>query len=90
MTNPKLKPSDYIKKGWCQGQYAKDAKGYPVPCYTAAAVSWCIDGAFMAAGLGMPGYISLSIPQPYTIGSWNDAPGRTQAEVIAMLEKHGF
>lgn len=80
---------------WTQGAYARDGERQAIiSADDPAAVCWCIDGAIdrvigyrhhecradragqaisKAAGAGKVG--------------WNDTPGRTQAEVIAMLDR---
>lgn len=90
-----MKPSDYIKRGWCQGEYARDANGRAVPAQDSRACQWCIDGAIYAADLHVSVAESLraafcaalglsySIRQPIL---WNDMPERTQEEAIAVLE----
>jgi hypothetical protein len=82
---------------WCQGSIARDANGERVALtLEPKACSWCIIGAVSKAtgfektpdgiferirntAVGENEYIS--------IGGWNDAPERTQAEVVAVLRK---
>lgn len=44
-----MKPSDFIKKGWCRGFAATDAAGGEVSPVDATAANWDIDGAIRAA-----------------------------------------
>ena len=46
-------PSEYVKKGWCQGQNAIDTYGNPVDIESANcdAVAWCMMGAIDAANV---------------------------------------
>jgi hypothetical protein len=81
---------------WTQFGYAKDATGRTVSLQAASAVCFCLVGALQKSG-STPleprldaqlffelnktiGKDSLSIP------SWNDARGRTQEEVLQLLE----
>jgi hypothetical protein len=77
-----MKPSDYLKKGWCQGemiQYADDDEP----------VAWCIFGAG-AATLQPNTYIEYKERLNELLGDaaiWNDCVGRRQAEVVAIAER---
>jgi hypothetical protein len=78
---------------WTQQFYARDASGSRVPEYTANAVCWCASGAILrtagdwtstecgAAHRFLVSAVGASIPE------WNDAPGRTQAEVVSALRE---
>lgn len=89
-----LKAAELVERGWCQGHYALDDHGNPAlveddACY------FCAEGAIIAAmrndhgrdfmetvralGRAIGVHNSKIIP-------WNDAPGRTQAEVVAALK----
>lgn len=94
-----MKPSDYIRKGWCQNQQAVDNKGMPVEGYDKDAVAWCAFGAIVAAYpedalarenvvTRLYDYISQT-DNSITVASWNDKPTRSQREVIATLEAIG-
>ena len=79
---PATLPSDLLRQGWCQGAAMRDGR-------------YCLRGAFCKAIMGSP--IS-SLPQEVVdvlyarvtnyapITFWNDAPERTQAEVVADAE----
>jgi hypothetical protein len=86
-----------VTLGWCQRAIARSASGQTVSAWSAAACEWCLAGALSAArhsGGGGPGYIeALNLVGDIIAGmggakpieEWNDTPGRTQAEVIAVL-----
>lgn len=79
--------ADLVEQGWCQRKYATKIDGQQ--CY-------CIDGAVAMAESGDPH--SVITPECTTalnmlawekgfsaITDYNDEPGRTQAEVVAVL-----
>lgn len=90
-----MKPSDLLKKGWTQGVLARDASGNAVYPFSSEAECFCIAGAargclsddkideFRKACLNIIG----SAPYWNALADWNDAPGRTQAEVVALAER---
>lgn len=76
-----LDTADYLEgHGWCQGA-AQDSKG-----------RMCVLGAMSSVFVG-PAYENYSegvarvLKQTgaFEIAGWNDAPGRTQDEVVSML-----
>lgn len=98
------RPSNFVRRGWCQGVGACDASGGEARVRDKAVARWSIDGAIDAAEL--PGGGANGVDQYFRylmtanglqdrIGSvmvddlieWNDAPSRTQAEVVALLER---
>ena len=96
-------PSGYVKKGWCQGSYARDINGVvcletsPLACY------WCLVGSSWASlGDGtitrvQQGFIirecitvlrgSTVLEEPFVLYSWQDEEGRTREEVLKVLEE---
>lgn len=93
--------SDIIRKGWTQGTYARNEAGQPVGALDKEACQWCLRGAlkradnFDHASLSVYGIkvyqrvlqsLSNSI-FPQSLASWNDEKGRTQADVIKILEE---
>jgi len=86
-----MKPSDYIRRGWCQGAIAEDASGQwlvtPASLY---AVKWCIIGALRVCNTTQEDLIRVGEYLGDHPGKWNDTPGRTQEEVIAALEAVGL
>jgi len=84
-----MKPSDFLKLGWCQGYYSLDIEGRGVHEKSPQAVSWCLTGAFMAADYDTDKAFALltkEISSP-AFEDWNDMPERTQAEVVALAER---
>ena len=89
------KPSDYLRKGWCQRHSAVDEQGYDTPATSPTATKWCVYGAIEAAyphdmeksmTLVQTLYIHMGT---HLVARWNDEPGRTQKEAIALLEAIG-
>lgn len=77
---------------WCQRAYARDAAGRDLKKGDAAATCWCLSGALAAAGVYAydEAYQRLRTIIRGRIGkgcliTWNDAVGRTQAEVLSLL-----
>ena len=85
-----------VVQGWCQGCSARDAAGECVGATDRRAVAWCLDGAFMACGVAhgvsradcslCSSFASVGI-EADAISGWNDTKGRTQAEVLALLDR---
>lgn len=82
-----------IEQGWCQGTMAKEQRGRMRGPKESYSCSWCVLGALAAAS-------TLEELNPYrtartlmeavvapSLSAWNDAPGRTQAEVLAAFDK---
>ncbi len=77
---------------WCQETGARDAAGNAVCTYDPGAVCWCMAGAISMAGdsydsrHGAYDLVEKWLPFEYrSAPAWNDAPWRTQAEVVAAL-----
>lgn len=81
--------ADLTEQGWCQGQPWETRDG--VMCYcTWGAISKAIrdtgaidDQQEVEAKL----WNGIGLDPSISIGSWNDSPERTQAEVVALLRK---
>lgn len=79
---------------WTQDWFAKDADGEYVEETSCRAVCWCMRGAVFALA-GYPDAEDVFAPIIAVIGgettadieTWNDAPGRTQAEAVAILRE---
>jgi len=83
---------DLILKGWCQGDYARNADGVPVDSRSDEAVYFCPIGA--CNHLEVPDERPLwglfkkvnNIPQEMPLSVWNDVPERTQARVVKAFQ----
>lgn len=86
-----------VEKGWCQGAYAKDVNGETVWIHSPHAAAWDVWGA-----LTMPfrfpdrkepktliksawQILSDIVGEPFH--EWQDKPGRTKDEVLAIISK---
>ena len=77
-----------IERGWCQGVLALDADGVAVLSWDRRAVRWCAAGAIHAEAEGhvVSHACEWFIAQiGRDITDFNDAAGRTVAEVAALL-----
>lgn len=83
--------------GWCQGSAAIDNNGQEVGVLSNDAIRFCTIGAVAKAyiptdnardelSLKMQGRIRDALGL-YSISNWNDAPERTEEEVIALLKR---
>jgi hypothetical protein len=77
-----------IERGWTQKVGARDSGGTPVWGGEKAAVSWCAVGAICTVGAKMAPFRQANNLNGWGgISVWNDAPERTQAEVLAAFDK---
>lgn len=92
-----VRPSDIVIRGWCQGSHA--ARRDDSPCKTITDPLACrfdVLGAVLVARLRGydPGrkvsHLIASMNSFKTLSLWNDAPERTQAEVVAILRGAGL
>lgn len=82
---------------WTQEHEARNALGGECDYDDEAAVCWCVDGALSLAATDSDGNRAAAydgawyaLPVPADSDSpvaWNDAPGRTQAEVLELLDR---
>ncbi len=87
-------PSEYIQKGWCKGEVARDEDGGRSDYADIDAVSWCCIGALLAAADEgaitnrqsdtMERYIENQLIEG--IADWNDAQESAEP-IIAMLQE---
>ena len=77
---------------WCKIYSARDAKGKSVRASSSKACSWCILGSITRAQAashssqwGKTIAAVTVVLGNRSIAEWNDAPERTQAEVVAAL-----
>ena len=84
--------ADLVRRGWCQGQFAMDRRGRFVTLGCDSATRHCMAAAIFLSAHRMPQLataIAAAISAELGIDNlvdWQDAPERTQAEVIAALE----
>ena len=95
-----MRPSDYLKKGWCQHAYARAESGCALPADDKGAVVWCVRGALFRAyeddtiSLNEHRDLVHALREPmrkrkefFMLSEWNDDPRTTQEQVIErMLE----
>src|SRR5690349_5736981 len=81
-----------VARGWCQGVDARDRSRRSVDPWSKSACRWCMMGSLHAEDRPS-GYensalqlLKLAIGEGF-VTCWNDAKGRTQAEVIAAFDK---
>ena len=77
------------KGAWCQGEVAKDKNGAEVGIDSPRAVAWCMLGAtgtHSDASSSADLMLAQVVPGN-EVTAWNDAPGRTQKEVLALFDK---
>lgn len=89
----------HVEQGWCQDSWALDADANRVYPDDPVAVAWCLLGAWAAVESQIGGsradvsqYIYAALP-PHAKNSmtvYNDEPGRTQAEIVALLDRAIF
>lgn len=96
-----MKPSDYVKKGWCQHSSALSADGTVVSPSDGQAQRWCLLGALDAAYAdsevrhkvdvidALCRKFIYGVASGLTLIAWNDAPARTQQDVIDLLQSVG-
>ena len=93
---------DLVASGWVQNAFAIDASGVPVLPEDSEAIAWCISGAIRASSvrLNVPWefprgrhafeYTDQVLElwgDPRAIYCFNDDKGRTQQEVIELLDQ---
>jgi hypothetical protein len=83
-----------VERGWTQRASARNERGEIVPTTSDAACTWCALGALSVCGLDgswVPAAAALAVANFGTsdahIPTWNDAPERTQAEVVAAFDR---
>lgn len=83
-----------LEKGWCQGHYAIGESGREVDAMSKSARCFCIDGALIRANGTDSEYIATAAIVRAALGKaafspigWNDAPGRTQSEVLDLMDR---
>jgi hypothetical protein len=99
MKTQPLKPSALLSKpgAWCQKAEALDRHHNTVDGNSPHACQWCLLGALARCFPGDDDKYDIAraevrnaIPPHDWISTWNDTPGRTQAEVVALLQSVGL
>ena len=86
------RPSSLVRRGWSRGTYTRDKAGTPVHYLSKEAVAFSLAGAILTAKVPMNFWEAVRSRIAQIDGSsrtsdlWNDAPGRTQAEGVALLK----
>jgi hypothetical protein len=85
-----MTPSDFIRRGWTQGDFARDHNGNSVHFSSPNAVCWCAVGAVKACYRGAGQYDAMqllrnTINRQY-IDHWNDDRRRTKRSVLKVFE----
>lgn len=80
-----------LAQGWCQGSYAVDDHGDATLVSGPGACAWCAEGAILAVTSADGPYHTLHrLVEKHAdshLAHWNDHPGRTQAEVLALFDR---
>lgn len=89
-----------VREGWCQQVDARDTQGAPVEPASDLAAAWSLLGSIVAALDGPAAVADTGLPalaramaaiadlvEDHSLQGWNDAPGRTQRQVVAALEQ---
>jgi hypothetical protein len=89
------KAKELVEKGWTQRYFAVDADGDEVCWDSKFACKFCAMGALYRAS-GRLGYgtdvaiaargIVINLIPGTILGAWNDLPGRTQEQVVNLLD----
>lgn len=94
-----LSTRDLIASGWTQNVHARNTYGLPVPYFSEEATCFCLNGALLrvvrsemenSLEKGEKVFFAvedllLACQSAYI--TWNDAPGRTQVEVLSLLDR---
>lgn len=82
-----------VNHGWTQGVSSRDARGHPVAISDSSAVSFCLLGSVSRSmtGRDVQDFNSilcrhLGFASSSKLVEWNDAPERTQKEVVKVLK----
>lgn len=90
---------ELVEQAWCRDADARDASGAEVEPWDERAASWSLLGALVATlereaaeaselpleDLAVALYALAEVVESDSLAAWNDAPGRTQASVLAVL-----
>ena len=82
-----------LEAGWCQGALARAGNNREVPPESSTAVRFCLVGAIQrvwqpATPLWpLTVAINKALPGSTATSFWNDTPGRTKAQVLALVDR---
>lgn len=75
-----------IAQGWTQGVAARDANGLECPPTAKRAANFCLVGACIAGDVFSGDLRKALRISSISLAEWNDADGRTQADVLARID----
>lgn len=78
---------------WCQGASARDARGFVSDIHGTNSVCWCFGGAIQRCYPTSSVEVRQRIKDHLGIENlvhWNDAPGRTFEDVLAVVKELGL
>jgi hypothetical protein len=92
---------ELVAASWCRGADARDSHGRPVEPWDDGARSWSLLGAIVAVlereakergeipleELGSALYALAALVETDSLVDWNDDPRRSQANVVAVLDR---
>lgn len=88
-----MKPSDYLKIGWCQGMQACNRMDSARRPDAPDATAWCLLGAMSRLSLTdmllmqKEVRLILKLKPAQSISGWNDSLKRKRSEVITLAEQ---
>lgn len=82
------KAAAYIREhGWIQGDYFVSKTDQTGACCALGAIRTTLEEANDECLLAQAFAQEVGLPQTYGIHRWNDAPGRTKEEVLAVFDR---
>lgn len=101
--NAKLEEAkQLVMRGWCQRTSARDKEGFQTAIFSERACTYCVSGAIskVMGYVGKSPELGDKSPTEFfglhllakehsfqNIGNWNDEPGRTVEEVVALFDR---
>ena len=87
--------AELVEQGWTQGVVARTPSGNECDFYSSQACAWCAIGALDRGchEIGISAFfvshlkLQIATGERGTIADWNDAPGRTQADVVSAFRR---